>query len=89
MRKNNDLIYIRLKVQSDSYEGLIEEGFDIGDRSKDEKEYYAGLSEQAIKRLLTRRQLQVVICLQQGLTRKEIARSLIMSEQAVHQIIQE
>lgn len=78
---------IKVKVSNASYEGLVEQGFDLPDADNAQDLLYAKMAEKSIMKLLTQKQRRVVISLKEGLKRKEIAARLMISTQEVHQII--
>ena len=78
---------IKIKVTPVSYEDLAESGFDLPDNDNAQDALYAKLAQKGIMSQLTEKQRRVVICLNQGLKRPEVASHLLISTQEVHQII--
>jgi len=79
---------IKVPVQHVSLTAMEEAGWELGDNGLEENKIYGELNKEGLMSYLTRRQKQVVICLNdRGLTRKETAVGLGVSLQAVHQIV--
>lgn len=63
-------------------------GWELGDDGQEELEGYSRFTKRYYLNFLTERQKQVVYCLAElGMSRKETALHLMISLQAVHQII--
>ncbi len=63
-------------------------GWEIGDDGQEELESYSRFTKRYYLTFLTDRQKQVVFCLAElGMSRKETALHLMVSLQAVHQIV--
>lgn len=77
----------KIKVENFSLTQMQENGWDLSDNNKDEKEIYGKFASQALINQLTGKQRRVVICLNEGMKRQEIANHLLISLQEVHQII--
>ncbi len=77
----------KIKVKNYSLTQMQETGWDLSDDERDEKAFYAKFASQAIINQLTEKQRRVVICLNEGLKRQEVASRLMISLQEVHQII--
>jgi DNA-binding NarL/FixJ family response regulator len=79
--------YYRVPVQNVSIETLSEAGYEIGDNGR-ETDAMIGLGQsEFIMKQLPRRQREVIDCICQGYSRREIAEKLGISLQAIHQII--
>jgi DNA-binding NarL/FixJ family response regulator len=76
-----------ITIKDSSYEGLQESGWDAGDNNQAEREIYARINKKTILNYLTGAQRRVALLLLEGDDRKEIARKMMVSEQAVNQII--
>src|SRR5207249_3833551 len=83
----NDITYIKIPVQQSSYETLSEQGWEPSDNSTTDNNYAAPVTKKLYRKLLTNKQQLVLKFVLEGKTRKEIASILLVSEQAVHQII--
>jgi DNA-binding NarL/FixJ family response regulator len=70
-----------------SLDEMRESGYEAEDNSFSEREAYGNISLLRMKACLTERQQQIWCLIKQGKTRKEIASYIMVSEQAVHQII--
>lgn len=81
------VVYQKAPVQHVSIEALAAEGYDIGDNEKEFEQLIGAGQSEYILQQLTRRQRQVIDCILEGYTRRETAKKLGISLQAVHQII--
>lgn len=79
--------YETVQVKHVSIEALAAEGYDIDDKEKDSDHLFNAAQPDYILNVLTRRQRQVIQCILEGYTRRETAKKLGISLQAVHQII--
>jgi DNA-binding NarL/FixJ family response regulator len=74
-------------VKQVSLSTLSESGYEPSDGGSYQDEAYGHFGELSIISTLTNRQRKVVNLLAQGFSRKEIARELGISLQAIHQIV--
>lgn len=81
------MISIRIPVQHVSMTAMEEKGWELSDGGRQEREQYAVFNKRSLLAMLTARQRQVVICLDEGMKRREAALHLMVSLQAIHQII--
>jgi DNA-binding NarL/FixJ family response regulator len=80
---SNDYIYSQPVSLSD----MQENGFDVSDNGHSQDEAYGNISMLQLANKLTGRQQQILCLIKEGKNRKEIASYLMVSEQAIHQII--
>ncbi len=79
---------IRIPVKQLSLTDMEEAGWELGDDGREELEAYSRFTKRYYLNFLTERQQQVAFCLVElGMNRKETALHLMVSLQAVHQII--
>lgn len=77
-----------IPVYEITHEELAETGHEVGDGGAGERELYASLMRRNLMSRLTPTQRRVIICTsEEGLTRRETARKLLVSLQSIHQII--
>lgn len=77
----------KVYVQHVSLTNLQSLGYEIGDNDIHEEEMYSRFGELSLISRLTNKQRKVVDLLSKGYKRKEIARELGVSLQAIHQIV--
>ncbi len=77
----------KIRVSHTYLSAMEEVGWDISDDWKEEREHYAFFAKSAMLHILTRKQRQMVLLLAEGLKWPEIASTLLISVQEVHQII--
>lgn len=70
-----------------SLDTMRESGFEAEDNGQAEREAYGNISILLMQRCLTEKQQRVCCLIKEGYTRKEMASYLMVSEQAIHQII--
>lgn len=78
---------IKVFVKNFSLETYAEQGIDFGDNGFQELENYSKQENEYLLSCLTNRQRQVVALIFDGYTRKETAKKLGVSWQAIHQIV--
>lgn len=81
------MITIRVPVQHISLTTMEEAGWELSDGGKQEREQYAVFNKRSLLAMLTARQRQVALCLDEGMARREVAIHLMVSLQAIHQIV--
>lgn len=79
--------YIKRWADETSLTSMEDSGYELSDDGNTERQILGSLQHDAILTLLTNRQRSVVKKLDDGLTRKEIAKDLQVCLQAVHQIV--
>lgn len=77
----------KIRVTNISLSVMEEAGLELHDGGQNEKNFYGGLAKSNILSFLTYRQRQIVQLLFEGKNRDEIASNLLITEQAVNQII--
>ncbi len=78
---------ISIPVKFVSMALMEEAGWELSDDGRQEQEFFAKFDKSGLIAFLTPRQRQVLSCLIKGMERKETARHLMISLQAIHQII--
>lgn len=81
------MISIRVPVQHISMTAMEEKGWELSDGGREVREQYAIFHKRSLLAMLTARQRQVVLCLDEGMARREIAIHLMVTLQAIHQIV--
>ncbi len=79
--------FLKVRVQSVSLTAMEEAGWELSDEGRQQEEFFAGFNKNNILSCLTFRQRQILFHLVKGMERKEIARHMAISLQAIHQII--
>jgi DNA-binding NarL/FixJ family response regulator len=77
----------KVYVQHVSLTDLQSSGYELGDNDTYEEEMYSRFGELSLISRLTNKQRKVVDLLSKGYKRKEIAKTLGVSLQAIHQIV--
>ena len=77
-----------IQVHEITHEALAESGYEVGDNGAGDRELYASLVRRNLMSRLTPMQKRLMICLsEEDMTRRDAARRLMVSLQAVHQMV--
>lgn len=86
-RKTKRIPTIKVYVQHVSLETMQDAGWELGDDGFQAEDAASFIQSDWVFKCLTKRQREVATCLAEGYTRRETAKKLHVSLQAIHQIV--